>query len=145
MSIPNICYRPGELRATVQFPYDPLALAALKDRIPAYAREWAPAAKCWRVDPSYIDTARSILVGRFGSRRVDAEAESAPPEPTPIRATDLAYRTLHLLPSAPPTLIEAAYRCLAKRSLPDTGGNAETIRRLNDAVAVLREHHQAAS
>jgi curved DNA-binding protein CbpA len=51
-----------------------------------------------------------------------------------------AYETLHLLPTAPPELVTAAYRCLAQRHHPDRGGDDEAMVCLNTAVACIRAH-----
>jgi curved DNA-binding protein CbpA len=45
---------------------------------------------------------------------------------------------LHLLPSAPPELIDAASGTLARLHHPDVGGDPETMRTLNDARDALR-------
>jgi curved DNA-binding protein CbpA len=46
---------------------------------------------------------------------------------------------LHLLPSAPPELIEGAYKILARLSHPDVGGDPEAMRALNEARDALKE------
>jgi curved DNA-binding protein CbpA len=51
-------------------------------------------------------------------------------------AIDASAR-LHLLPDAPPELIKAAYRELAKLNHPDKGGNEEAMKLLNEAYAKL--------
>jgi hypothetical protein len=63
---------------------------------------------------------------------------SPPPQPQPIRHHDRDFAVLHLLPSAPPTLIEAAFRCLSKELHPDRGGSHEAMIELNQAVSALR-------
>ncbi|MDQ3695452.1 MAG: J domain-containing protein [Chloroflexota bacterium] len=137
MSIPHIRYQPGDYRATVTFPYHPEVVQSIKDTILSYDREWNPSLKQWLVAPPWIETARRILASAFGECRVSGNQDR--PEPTPIRSIDRAYRVLHLLPTAPPELIEASYRIVAKRVHPDCGGDAEAMRQLNAAIALLRD------
>jgi hypothetical protein len=55
------------------------------------------------------------------------------------RSVKLMTRTLSCICSrAPPELIEAAYRVLAKQHHPDAGGDTVTMQRLNTAYAVLK-------
>jgi len=49
-----------------------------------------------------------------------------------------AHATLHLLPSAPPELIRAAFKCLAQLHHPDKqGGDEEIMKRISDAYQRL--------
>jgi curved DNA-binding protein CbpA len=50
-----------------------------------------------------------------------------------------AYVTLGVLPSAPRTVIEAAYRALAKGAHPDVGGSEARMQALNAAMATIRK------
>ena len=50
-----------------------------------------------------------------------------------------AYATLHLLPSAPPELVTAAYRTLAQLHHPDRGGDTGAMIVINRAVEILRD------
>lgn len=50
-----------------------------------------------------------------------------------------AYAVLHLLPTAPPELVTAAYRMLAQLCHPDHGGDTQMMMALNEAVATLRD------
>jgi curved DNA-binding protein CbpA len=47
------------------------------------------------------------------------------------------YVTLHLLPSAPPEVVKAAYKALAVLNHPDKGGETEVMQRINDAYRRL--------
>ncbi len=60
-------------------------------------------------------------------------------EGTPDASLSSAYRELHLLPSAPPELVTAAYRTLAQLHHPDHGGDTGAMVALNAAVDVIRE------
>lgn len=67
-------------------------------------------------------------------------AAPSPPPPLPSEPRQIPphYALLHLDPSAPLEVAEAAYRALAKRAHPDAGGSTETMRRLNEAIEVIR-------
>lgn len=92
----------------------------IKSLVPPGARSFDGETKVWCVDFEFV--------GRH---------EQAEPEPQPIRRDDDAYRELHLLPSAPPELVTAAYKTLARLHHPDVGGDTATMQRLNDAFAKL--------
>lgn len=55
------------------------------------------------------------------------------------------YSTLGVPRFADPMTIRSAYRDLARRSHPDTGGDAGTMARLNDAWNVLSQPERRAS
>lgn len=48
------------------------------------------------------------------------------------------YSVLHLLPSAPIEVVEAAYKALAKLHHPDVGGEVETMQSINSAYREIR-------
>ena len=64
----------------------------------------------------------------------DSETEWTPPKKP--QAVD-PYQTLHLLPSAPPEVVKAAYRALAMMHHPDKGGDTATMQTINDAYRRL--------
>jgi curved DNA-binding protein CbpA len=69
------------------------------------------------------------------------DAQVKRPSTDRARATsriDDALAQLHLLSTAPPELIDAAYRVLAKQHHPDTGGDTVVMQRLNGAYDVLK-------
>jgi DnaJ-class molecular chaperone len=51
------------------------------------------------------------------------------------------WDALHLKPTAPPELVQAAYKCLARIHHPDHGGDNESMRRLNAAYDRVRQNH----
>jgi hypothetical protein len=53
-----------------------------------------------------------------------------------------AYRILHLLPTAPPEVVRAAYKALALLLHPDTGGDEEAFKHLQKAYEVLTKGQQ---
>ncbi len=71
---------------------------------------------------------------RNGQQRRSERHQDAPAAPL----TE-AYATLHLLPSAPPELVTAAYRALAQLHHPDRGGDTGAMIVINRAVEILRD------
>ncbi len=123
----------------LRFPYDAGFISRLKGEIPAYARTYDPPSKTWTVHAAYADLAVALMHATFVAVTESADDRSATSPPDPIRRDDPDYATLHLLPSAPPELIETAYRCLSKDLHPDRGGDHETMVELNRAITQLRE------
>jgi len=140
--IPQIANR-HDGSVALSFPYHRGVVDALKSSIPADGRSYHPSTRTWTAAPPYADTARRLMREAFP---FVAETEAAgAPAPDPIRQTDHAYADLHLLPSAPPALVEAAFRCLSKQLHPDRGGQHEAMIRLNAAVSALRARQGVAS
>jgi hypothetical protein len=58
-------------------------------------------------------------------------------------AIEAAFATLHLLPTAPPELVQAAHRTLVKIHHPDVaGGDGQTMVRINLALERIRAYHE---
>jgi len=121
-------------------------IEALKDYVPACNRVYVPERKTWRIDTyahdclqSWLAYARATFNARIewiGEAYEDPEAEWTPPKPKP-KAGD-PYQTLHLLPSAPPEVVKAAYKALATLHHPDKpGGDGERMKVINDAYRRL--------
>ena len=123
-----------------------LCIDTLKSAIAPDMRSYNPATREWFVDEDatgrmrrWLDYCRANLYAEVewldGEAYADPEAEWTPPPPKP-KAVD-PYVTLHLLPSAPPELIRAAFKCLAQIHHPDKGGETEVMQRINDAYKQL--------
>lgn len=126
---------------TFRFDYDPGVIATLKQRIPHEYRTWNPDAKSWTMREPFIRVMAAILERRFGDiETVPADPGRHRPPFTVVHggAGDPDLMTLHLRDDAPAVLIDAAYRCLSKLHHPDTGGDTETMQRLNAAYARLQ-------
>jgi hypothetical protein len=124
----------------VRFTFRRDVVEALKVRIPAHARSWNPDGKIWSVAPEWKRVAIDLMVEAFGFENVqiiDQEPQRGP-EPTPSRQSDPAFMILHLRETAPPELIAAAYKCLARLEHPDTGGDTLAMQRLNGAYDELK-------
>jgi hypothetical protein len=137
----------------LRFPYaahGPLLVADLKRQIPPHGRAWNPEGKYWWIAAGYVNLAVRITEGYF----YDLDCEdaprhrSAPPPPRPLHADP--YEVLHLRPTAPPEVIEAAARALAKLHHPDLRPEHEkafattTMARINRAAEDLRRRRGAA-
>ena len=130
MTIPRATYtRTGDV--ALRFPYNARLIELLKSEIPPYARSYDPDDKAWTVAAPYAALAVDLLRHRFPDARVE--------RPSMTSESPRPYAVLHLLPGAPPELIEGAYRILARIHPPDAGGTDKAMRALNEARDLLRE------
>jgi hypothetical protein len=124
-----------------------LCIDTLKSSITSDMRSYNPATREWFVDEDaagrmrrWLEYCRANLHAEVewldGETYEDPEAEWTPPKPERPKASD-PYVTLHLLPSAPPEVVKAAYRALAVLNHPDKGGDEEAMKRLNEAYGRL--------
>ncbi len=122
-------------------------IEALKDYVPACHRVYVPARKTWRVDAdahaelrAWLAYARATFNAQVewlgGEADTDPEAEWTPSSQPRPKAID-PYVTLHLLPTAPPELVRAAYKALAVLHHPDHGGDPVAMQTINDAYRRL--------
>ncbi len=120
----------------VQFPFDRGVVESIKQMVPSHSRTFDPDEKAWYVAPRYAELIRNLLESVFLEVEVDAERTAyTPPTGTTPRTE---YHVLHLQPTAPPELVEVAYRCLSRLYHPDRGGNHETMTAINEAVSIIR-------
>ena len=124
-----------------------LCIDTLKSAIAPDMRSYNPATREWFVDEDaagrmrrWLDYCRANLYAEVewldGEAYANPEAEWTPPKPKP-KAGD-PYQTLHLLPSAPPEVVKAAYKALATLHHPDKpGGDGERMKVINDAYRRL--------
>lgn len=151
-------------RVRVITPYVADFVTDLKAEIPYYAKEFDRDSKHWLVDGEYEDTILEVssryfetavmvteadALRRERAARAAAERQQAPP-PSPHDADECARRVrgvwreeaeLYLLPGAPLSVIEAAYRAVAKLFHPDligSGGHARMVA-VNRAYEALRK------
>ncbi len=122
---------------TITFPYNARLIDLLKSEVPPHARAYDPDDKAWTVRSAYASRAVELLLRCFPDARIERTGSRPGPVPQPSPARPFAV--LHLLPSAPPELIDAAYRTLARLSHPDVGGDPEAMRALNDARDALKD------
>jgi hypothetical protein len=119
------------------FPFDRWLVDELKTQIPGHARTYDPVAKSWTVAPAYAGIAIRLMYQAF----TDVEMVDAAAGPTFDRGGDpreAALIVLHLRETAPPELVTAAHRCLAKLNHPDRGGSTATMQAINAAAEQIR-------
>ena len=130
MTFPTITRTPDG-RAVLRFPFDQWLVESLKAGIPVHARTYDPETKAWTVAPAYVAVATRLMLEVFPDVELVDPSRTAP-------LSD-PYVVLHLLPTAPPELVTAAHKCLAKLHHPDRGGSTATMQALNAAVDAIRE------
>ncbi len=115
------------------------AISELKGIIPVAFRNYEPTKKTWIITDwecldEWLDELRSVYVVKT---EYDDEQPSRPPPPQSIASP---FQILYLLPNAPPEVIKAAYKALAKLHHPDTrGGGSEKMIEINRAYETLTQ------
>ena len=66
-------------------------------------------------------------------------AATPPPQPQAVEEIPAHYRALHVHPSAPLYVIEAAYKALVKVNHPDLGGSTEVMQTINASMDKIRQ------
>jgi hypothetical protein len=121
------------------------AIGTLKSFIHSSARSYDPDARQWHVDAAaeveferWITNMRTVIAATIEwltpDNTSDAHERAHKPH-TPAKVDPFA--TLHLLPSAPPEVVRAAYKALAIKHHPDklTGDT----RRMQEIVAAYKQ------
>lgn len=128
----------GEGRtATIRFSYIGALVTDLKE-IPAGNRSYDADTKCWTIyshDGKWTQWAIDRLRAYFPFAEIVREITQHQGDDGPIGD----YAELHLLPSAPPAVIRAAYRALSQELHPDKGGSHVRMIALNASYERLRE------
>lgn len=93
-----------------------------------HARKWGRAQNPYGFDPNEYERTSA------GWRKRESGWASGP-----SAAPTTAHTTLHLLPTAPPEVVRAAYKALAIMYHPDKGGNADKMRAVNAAMDSLKK------
>ncbi len=132
-----------------------LGIDTLKSFISAPSRSYDPHEKRWIIaglaQTSFIrwlDYCRVNLKAEIQWLDPDASGQSektwTPPPPLQHPTSADAFRELHLLPSAPASVVRAAYKALATEVHPDKpGGDTETMARVNSAFEFLSKPRAA--
>jgi hypothetical protein len=76
--------------------------------------------------------------GPYGGQR---QQSFTPPPPPPMASSDHAI--LYVTSSAPKEVVKAAYKALARLYHPDTGGDAQTMQKINAAYERLKAQGKA--
>ncbi len=122
----------------LQFPFDRLLVDALKAEIPAHARSYDPDRKVWTVTPAYVAVAFRLMHLTFADVEIEDIREPGRRSADRAPQADDPYVVLHLRETAPPELVTAAHRCLAKLNHPDRGGDHDAMQSINAAVEQIR-------
>jgi hypothetical protein len=116
-------------------------LRDLKAEIPHFARAWNNSRKVWIVEESYVTVA--VEIARRYFRVVEHRHEERAREQHSSTCSGAhydpngAHSVLHLLSTAPPELVRAAYKCLALLHHPDHGGDVAKMQTINAAYEKL--------
>lgn len=140
----TICESPGCLTVSIEAEgwLFTRSLTRLKAAIPEGSRVFDRKSNRWLIDPAQQQQFSRWLKEMKDEYDCEINHErptkpEPPSEPPPQLPSP--YTVLHLLPSAPPELVRAAYRCLATLSHPDRGGTHEGMLALNTAYSQLME------
>jgi len=136
MSYPLIVWHPDGSAADVRFPFDAYVVDELKRVVPAWLRTYDPDSRTWTVDGRYVHLAYHVLAQVFGD--VDVEGSRTGPADRGGDPREAALVVLHLRPTAPPELVDAAYKCLARLHHPDAGGSTVAMQVINAAAEQIR-------
>lgn len=132
---------PDQAYVDIRAPFNQSFINELKARIPWSYREWDPDTKCWSIKRGFCSEAINITRAHFGycletdpyaDRRQQEQKRTTTPSSDP-------FRVLHLLPTAPWPVIDAAYKALAKTNHPDRGGDTAAMQRINAAYTELKD------
>jgi hypothetical protein len=124
--------------AELRFPFDRLLVDALKAEIPAHGRSYDPDRKVWTVTPAYVAVAFRLMHLTFADVEIEDIRESGRRSADRAPQAGDPYVVLHLRETAPPELVTAAYRCLARLHHPDRGGSTATMQAINAAAEQIR-------
>lgn len=125
----------------LSFPYSAALIARIKAEVPASCRAFDPKTKVWTVREPFLMAAVALIYDAYPDVVIDdvARAQSSWQSSGKRSAhTDPDYSALHLLPTAPLPLVDAAYKCLARLHHPDAGGDTSAMQQLNAARDAIR-------
>ncbi len=134
----HVTFKGGDFRLTVE---------TLKSFLPPHSRAYNPTTRAWFIDEtaeasfhkwlSYARTDLGCRVEWVAGDETSSDTHERTRKPhTPAKVDPFA--TLHLLPTAPPEVIRAAYKALAVKLHPDKPtGDTQAMQRLNQAYKQL--------
>jgi hypothetical protein len=156
---------PDKIRILV--PYNPDFVSELKALVPSWRRSYDPVTKAWTVrGETYGEDTQELVEETFGEieycddqAAVNEAVETAlrthrcpKPEAASPHGTDECLRrvchlhqehaSLFVLPGAPWSVIQAAYRAIALLVHPDKGGKHERMVEVNRAYQTLEERQR---
>ncbi len=115
------------------------AISELKEIIPVAFRNYEPTKKTWLITDwecldEWLDELRSVYTVET---EYDDEQPSQKPPPQSIASP---FQTLYLLPNAPPEVVKASYKALAKIYHPDAQGDGEKMIAINRAFEIITKN-----
>jgi hypothetical protein len=110
--------------------------------VPAWRRPVLEEWLLWTFEPSCIRWDEEPP-GPYGRTYHDSSYGRYSRPRTSTSTLEAAYRVLHLYPTAPPELAQAAHRIMVKLSHPDVGGSHEAAVAVNAAWEVIQAHQHA--
>lgn len=127
------------------FPYVAEMVEAIKITFSPVYRSYDPEARAWTIKAPHVDAAIALLRKHFPDATVTTFGKQTPP-PNQRATSEVAnpYAALHLLPTAPPEVVRAAYNTLVKKNHPDVVAPEQKLLahqamlRLNAAIEALR-------
>jgi hypothetical protein len=142
-------------------PYSSEWVQAVKHCIPSTDREYDGETKMWTFPGRYYECIKHLVETFFGNSYIDSAADKVserqntawrdkfdsfayqpPPradQSTASATSRTAYATLFVTEDAPPEIIRAAFRTLAKMHHPDQGGDADKMTEVNAAYQKLKK------
>ena len=118
----------------LRFSYHEWLVSQIKASIPAPYRSWNPEIKAWIVWGEYaplaVDLVRSVYANLRESRPSETNTGSQP--------GNRDRRTLYVTDDAPPVVVHAAYKALARLYHPDAGGDTHRMQTINAAYDRLK-------
>ncbi len=115
------------------------AISELKGIIPAAFRNYEPTKKTWLIsDWECLEEWLGELRSVYAVETVyDDEQPSQKP---PSQSIASPFQTLYLLPNAPPEVVKASYKALAKIYHPDLRGSNEKMIAINRAFEIITQN-----
>ena len=137
MNVPIIIWHADGSAADITFPFSAFVVSEIKRSVPSPLRSYDPDSKAWTISARYVSAVYHILAQVFGEVDVEGSRTGAADHGRPSR--DDPWVILHLRPTAPPELVSAAHKVLARLHHPDAGGSTALMQRINGAVEQIRE------
>lgn len=137
-------------------PWDQDWVNEIKAAVPAMARKWHSSDRVWIFDQRYYECVKTLIEAHFGSA-IDSVTNPGPQfkgwrekweafttGPKSLHTPSKSGRhVLFVTDHAPPEVVTAAYRALAKKHHPDNGGDEDAFKLVHSAYVDLKRQGQA--
>jgi DnaJ-domain-containing protein 1 len=101
----------------------------IKETVPFYRRTFIAESKVWRFMPEAREDVNLLIANLRPLVDLEIMTTSELEDP---------YSVLCVVRTAPFEVIQAAYKALAKKHHPDTGGDTEMMKRINSAFDTIK-------